>query len=219
MPVVDVAFPFLDQVAIPADHGYLVFAAVSRVMPRIRDEQNVGIHPIRGQLLGGRTLMLTRASRLVFRAPHEAYPWLLQLAGQELRIGSNRVRLGIPQVQPLRPAPVLHSRLVIIKPYMEPDSFLQAARRQLTQLGIDGEVNLIPTPADRGAFEGGTGTASPYIRRTLKVRNHTVVGYAVTVSGLSPDDSLTLQAMGLGGRRHMGCGVFVPAPGASARLH
>ena len=33
MPVLDIGFPFLDQAAIPADHGYLVFAAVSRIMP------------------------------------------------------------------------------------------------------------------------------------------------------------------------------------------
>lgn len=217
MPVLDIGFPFLDQAAIPADHGYLVFAAVSRIMPSIRNEPEIGIHPVRGQLLGGRTLMLTPASRLVFRAPHQAYPWLLQLAGQELRIGGSRVRLGIPQVRPLRPAPTLHSRLVIIKPYMEPSPFLDAARRQLERLGIAGEVSLVPTPTERGAFEGRAGTASPFIRRTLKVRDHTVVGFALTVTGLAPHDSLALQAEGLGGRRHMGCGIFVPVSAASAK--
>jgi hypothetical protein len=29
-------------------------------------------------------------------------------------------------------------------------------------------------------------------------------------SGLSAEDSLRLQEVGIGGRRHMGCGVFVP---------
>jgi len=217
MPVLDICFPFLDQVAIPADHGYLVFSALSRILPSIRNEPEIGIHPVRGQLLGGRTLMLTPASRLVFRAPHEAYSWLLQLAGQELRIGGSRIRLGIPQVRPLLPVPVLYSRLVVIKPYMEPVPFLDAARRQLDRMGIAGEVSLVPTPTERGAFEGRTGTASPFVRRTLKVRDHTVVGFALTVSGLAPHDSLALQAAGLGGRRHMGCGIFVPTRAASAR--
>jgi len=36
------------------------------------------------------------------------------------------------------------------------------------------------------------------------------VGYAVRVSGLSDEDSLKLQERGLGGKRRMGCGVFVP---------
>jgi CRISPR-associated protein Cas6 len=36
------------------------------------------------------------------------------------------------------------------------------------------------------------------------------VGFALTVQGLSPDSSLRLQTLGLGGRRHMGCGLFLP---------
>ncbi len=45
-------------------------------------------------------------------------------------------------------------------------------------------------------------------RRIKEVR---IVGFALLVEGLRPDESLRLQEVGLGGRRHLGCGVFVPA--------
>nr|WP_281255469.1 type I-MYXAN CRISPR-associated protein Cas6/Cmx6 [Cystobacter ferrugineus] len=37
-----------------------------------------------------------------------------------------------------------------------------------------------------------------------------VVGFAVSVRGLSPASSLRLQTLGLGGRRHLGCGLLLP---------
>jgi CRISPR-associated protein Cas6 len=49
----------------------------------------------------------------------------------------------------------------------------------------------------------------PFVRRTLNIKGVNVVGYAATVSGLSPTDSLRLQNEGMGGRRHFGCGLFV----------
>ena len=36
------------------------------------------------------------------------------------------------------------------------------------------------------------------------------MGYAVHIGGLNAAESLRLQEQGLGGRRKMGCGVFVP---------
>jgi hypothetical protein len=32
----------------------------------------------------------------------------------------------------------------------------------------------------------------------------------VIIEGLTAEESLTIQEKGIGGRRHMGCGVFVP---------
>jgi len=32
----------------------------------------------------------------------------------------------------------------------------------------------------------------------------------VLIEGLTAEESLTVQEHGLGGRRHMGCGLFVP---------
>jgi CRISPR-associated protein Cas6 len=42
------------------------------------------------------------------------------------------------------------------------------------------------------------------------VRQYVVVGFGVEVTGLSDEDSIKLQICGLGGKRKMGCGIFVP---------
>jgi hypothetical protein len=39
-----------------------------------------------------------------------------------------------------------------------------------------------------------------------------VVGFGLQVEGLKPTASQVLQEQGLGGRRHMGCGLFLPTP-------
>ena len=49
------------------------------------------------------------------------------------------------------------------------------------------------------------------MRRTLRVQDRVVVGYAVEVHGLSAPDSIRLQSLGIGGRRRFGCGIFIPA--------
>ena len=47
-------------------------------------------------------------------------------------------------------------------------------------------------------------------RRQLRVGGQCIIGWAVRLGGLSLRDSLVVQTRGLGGKRGMGCGVFVP---------
>ena len=47
MPVIDLAFE-LRGAEIPLDYGYALFAALSRVVPRLHGDRRVGVHPIRG---------------------------------------------------------------------------------------------------------------------------------------------------------------------------
>lgn len=93
----------------------------------------------------------------------------------------------------------LRSRIVVIKGYEEPESFLQAVQRQMEQLGVQGTAS-IPINAD----------GKPK-RRTIKIKRFTVVGFGLEVINLSDEDSLTLQMYGIGGKQKMGCGVFVPS--------
>lgn len=210
MPIVDIVFPVRGG-TVPADHGYQLFSALNRVIPYLHGNPSVSIHPLRGQLAGNRSLRLTRESVLTVRASHELYASLLKLAGRDLTVGSNPIRLGVPRVLPLTPYPSLCSKLVTIKPYMEPESFLGAAGRQLEALGITAKPTLIPRPLSSRPFEGQTGSRSPFVRRTIAVRGRAIVGFALQIHGLSPEDSLLLQSKGLGGRHRMGCGIFVPA--------
>ena len=76
-----------------------------------------------------------------------------------------------------------------------------AAQRQLDALEISGQICI---PIDRHG---------EFCRKTIKVKRYTVVGFTTEVSGLSDEDSLKLQEWGLGGKRHFGCGYFLPCKG------
>jgi CRISPR-associated protein Cas6 len=54
-------------------------------------------------------------------------------------------------------------------------------------------------------------------RRTIRIHGKEVVGYELIIEGLTADESIAIQTAGLGGRRHMGCGVFVPHLQVEAR--
>lgn len=120
------------------------------------------------------------------------------LAGKSLRIGKHTIRLGIPDICLLQPAEKLRSRIVIIRGYAEPTGFLAVAKRQLEKLGIQG-MATIQQKAD-GRVK----------HRTIKVHDSTLVGFSLNVTNLSDEDSLVLQMYGIGGKRKMGCGLFVP---------
>jgi CRISPR-associated protein Cas6 len=212
MPTIDLSFRLLGK-SIPADHGYALYGAVSRVIPWAHEpaQNELGIHPVNGLLAGNRLLHLTPTSRLTFRLDSEGIKELLPLAGKELDLDSQKVRVGTPTTFSLKPAATLRSRLVTIKlkDRLDPDSFLAAVQKDLTALGIKGVPGLVKR---RGAMplEGRAAPRDPYVRRTLRIRDKEVVGYALMVQGLTADESLKLQERGLGGRRRFGCGIFVP---------
>ena len=192
MPCVDLAFR-LTGATIPVDHGYALYAAISRLLPDLHADKDIGIHPVRGRYVGDGNLHLTSASHLTVRLPDDRIQAVLKLAGKTLAVDGRRLRVGVPETRALRRTAVLYSRLVTIKGFMEPDPFLAAAKRQLESLGVSAHIVVGQ-------------------RRTLRVKDKQVVGFEVFASQLDAQASLRLQETGLGGRHHMGCGVFVPGP-------
>ena len=195
MPYVDLAFR-LNGAAVPVDHGYALYAALSRIVPEIHAAKEAGVQPIRGVYNGNGKLHLSDFSRLILRLPDEQIRSYLKLAGKRLEVDEHPLSVGVPEVRTLLPIPRLRARLVTIKGFLKEEEFLEAAKRQLQSLGIAGEALLGQ-------------------RRTFRVREKQVVGFEVAVAGLTAEESLLLQENGLGGRRRMGCGVFVPSKGRS----
>jgi CRISPR-associated protein Cas6 len=199
--IIDLAFSIISHHALPADHGYLLYSAVSRMLPEAHQADGYGIHPICGRQLGGRTLQLTEHSRLTIRTDAERIAEFLPLAGKSIRLLDRTLRIGVPQVRPLVPATALRSRLVTIKlpeaaaqhDSEAAETFLTATLRQLSDLGISTEA--MPSLGKR---------------RTIRIKDKEVVGYEVIIEGLTAEESLKLQEHGLGGRRKMGCGIFTP---------
>lgn len=191
MPTIDLAFRLMGT-RIPVDHGYALFAAVNRIVPEMHDAQDIGLHPIRGRFDGNGCLVLSPASRLIVRVPDERIREFLKLAGKTLEVDGNRFRVGVPEVRALRPAATLNARLVTIKGFMEAETFIEAAKRQLETMGVTVALQLGE-------------------RRTFRIKDKQVVGFELLALELDAEDSIKLQEIGIGGRRRMGCGVFVPA--------
>jgi len=207
---VDVQFRLVGT-EIPADHGYCLLSALARIVPALHGDDTIGVHAISGRFVGNRRLALTDRSRLTIRIDAQRIAELLPLAGKSLAIDGSLIRIGTPQTRPLVPASRLYSRLVVIKGFMEPEAFLDAANRQLEALAIRGEAQLVPQPRVAAANAGKSGgSRSPYVRRTIRIHQREVVGFALRVQDLTAEESIRLQEFGLGGRRRFGCGIFVP---------
>ncbi|HUY34388.1 MAG TPA: type I-MYXAN CRISPR-associated protein Cas6/Cmx6 [Pirellulales bacterium] len=203
MTIVELQFPVIGA-AIPADHGYALYGALAHHLATLHADGNgLAIAPINGQYSGNNQFALNvRSSRLRFRLPDDRIASLLPLAGKALDVAGHKLRLGVPTVQALTPAPSLVARLVTIKGFKEPSPFLEAARRQLDALEIRGEIGIPRIAAGPHAGEPR--------RRILRIKDKKVVGFALRVTELTADESLRLQEHGIGGRRKMGCGFFVP---------
>lgn len=188
----DLEFPVFSTSAIAVDHGYHLYAGLSRVLSTVHAESGIGVHPITGRQIGDRMLQLMPWSSVCIRTPQEHIGRIVELSGKTVTVGDRQVRLGVPKVKGLAPAPALRSRLVTIKGFMEAELFSEAVRRQLDTLDV----------SERVLQTNGK-------RRTIKIRDKEVVGFEVILEGLTAQESITVQENGIGGRRHMGCGVFI----------
>jgi len=204
---VDLSFPLVGK-TLPLDHGYALYAALSRFLPHLHEHKAVGVHPIRGDVVGDGLLRVAARSQLQIRTPTDLIAEFLPLAGKVLELDGHSLRLGVPRVLALRPAATLAARLVTIKGFTEPSGFLEAVRRQSDALGVSRQAAIeIPS------VPAGRAHAGEPLRRVLRIKDRTVVGFAVRVVRLTAEESITLQEHGLGGRRHMGCGILVPIRG------
>jgi CRISPR-associated protein Cas6 len=226
MPTIDLALS-IEGATIPLDYGYDLFSALCRVVPELHGDQRIGVHPIRGIRQEPKRLTLVPQSRLRLRMPIEEIATYLALVGTEIDLDGSRLRVGVPRMVPgpdgklhaveairveqLRPSSELSSRLVTIGQISESSAFKESLRRQLAGLGVAAEPSFLDStdPLHRG------GPA----RRVLRIKQRKIVGYPIRISGLTAEESLIVQESGLGSRRRMGCGLFVPMPSVRTNLH
>ena len=196
-PVVELFYP-VTGTSSPADHGYALFAALVHLQSELRDRADVSILTIPG--FGDRQgkILLTPQSGFRIRVPISSIPLVYGFAGKQIKLGIHPIQIGIPTVGVLEPADKLRARIVTIKGFEGESGFIVAAKRQLDSLGIVGDVTIA---LDRNGDS---------LRKTIKIQQHTIVGFTTEVSGLNEADSLKLQTLGIGGRRHMGAGYFLP---------
>jgi len=195
---IDLHFPATGR-EVPLDHGYALFSAISRQLEApgdqwLHENDAIALHPIRGRYAGPGRLALAPRSGITLRLPAELIPKCLPLAGKAIQLGEDKIRLGIPQPLALKPVPNLYAHLVTTKNGQDEARFEQEIARQLAALEVQGRPQRGP-------------------RRTLRVKDKRVVAHALLVTELTAEESIRLQEAGLGGRRKLGCGVFVPWEG------
>lgn len=192
-----VRFPVQGR-TLPADHGYLLYSAISQIRPELHEKEWLGIEMISGMPSDrGKISLPVRGGGLNFRIPADKFGEIIPLAGKRLDVDGHSIRLGIPTAEPLTPSSSLYSRIVTIRGFMQVPEFLDAANRQLNELDIKGKLTLPNEEQSRH-------------RRILTIKDSKIVGFSVIASGLSEEDSIKLQTHGIGGRRSMGCGLFNP---------
>ena len=212
-PCINVSFS-LSGKQLPADHGYVLYSAISRSVSALHGIDWLAIELISGVPSGRGLISLSeRDANLRLRIPADHYREVLPLAGKRLDIGGHQIRLGLPVARALGPAPSLYARVVTIKKFTEPEPFMDAVNRKLDSFGVKGRVEL---PLD----EQGR-----YRRRIVTIHGKSVVGFSLAVHDLSDQDSLLLQAgavkamsseddsikwQSIFSRRAMGCGIFNP---------
>ena len=192
---VDVGFPVLGRM-LPVDHGYLLFSALCLHVPRLREEPDWGVHPVLGRPVGHSRLELFQHSLVQLRVPSAHVTHVSTLGNRSIFVGRHLIRLGQPRVYPLQPATRLRSRCVTVHGHEKPHRFEEALRHELARVLGDSGVD---------ALEVHVGD-----RHFVRTRAHVVPGFEVGLHNVTPEASLGVQAFGVGGRRYLGLGLFVP---------
>ncbi len=188
--IVDVQFD-LPAGEIPADHGYVLHAALVGLLPWLREVPELAIHPVHGAPSGRNdNLVVNRRVKLVLRLPVERLADARALVGMRLDLGTGELLIGEMKEKRLAPFATLYSHFVALGVDDEL-AFLVEAEAQLEKISVHG--GLIPGK-----------------KRTMHLPEGEVAGYSLMLHDVDPQESLHLQETGLGLYRGQGCGIFIP---------
>lgn len=186
--IVDVSFEVRCE-RLPRDYGYALFRALAEAIDWLEEDAVAGVHPLHGTASADGALFLGRRARLMLRLPEGRTEQAMALSGRRLELGSG-LEIGAGRVRALMPYATVHSHFVSTGSDDESE-FLGRAASELREAGlparmISGKAHALVTPAGK------------------------VHGFSLLLHGLSPSQSLAVQARGLGEGRKLGCGIFVP---------
>jgi CRISPR-associated protein Cas6 len=198
---VDFLFPLLGD-CVFAGYNYPLYAALKMLRFELFTDPEVGIgnisevEPMRRGLL-----LITKRSRLRIRAPHYFASGLTDQCNRPIRVGSHIVKLGLPQLCPINPSSGLWAEFVAPKSLSFRHGDRQPTHREF--LGWFADKLRRKLKATRAEIIVGRS-------RLMPMGDYPATkGYAVQIEGLSDDQSMQLQIDGIGGRRHMGGGMFI----------
>lgn len=204
----DVLFA-IDCRRLPVDHAQALAAALRAVVPWLDAEPGAAVHNIhvagsqngweRPEHGGDQYLIPSRRTRLVIRVPKGRVADLEgALCGTTLDLAGCPLTIGAAKTRTLSKEATLFARQVVTRPGEDEDGFLARAAAELRAHGIEvrkavcGKELVLETPQ------------GPVRARSLMLAD------------LSPEEAVRLQQVGLGPRRDLGCGVFIPHKGVDS---
>jgi len=180
---------------LPSDHNYRLYSSLIGVSAVLK-EIDWQLGTITGIPDRDGWIKLGRESFVMIRCKLEDSKTFMLLDKQVIRVGQNLIQLGESEGESLQIHESLKSRIVTIKSKTcrtDPFSFGLSLGKQLSDIN----VQSIPLLGNR---------------KTIKVKDTTVIGYGLQFIELDRDESIALQIHGLGGRRKLGAGVFFDTP-------
>ncbi len=198
--VVDLIFK-INCRCLPTDHAWPLSEAIHQLLPWFPEDRQTGLHLIYGADSGNgwerpsdgdETLYLSRRTPLILRLPRERVDEAKALTDKTLDIAGNMLEIGESHTRFLAMTTTLYSRHVASEAGSDEDSFLQQAVESLQAMNIRFKKVL--------CGKGNT-FASP---------DGALMTRSLMVAGLSLDDAVTLQELGIGPLRSRGFGLFVP---------
>lgn len=189
--MVDICWKIVSPTQIPVHHQYHLFSAISKIIPDVHHLPHFGVHQIKGVKGTPGFLDLMPYSTVTIRTDPDQLKTVLPLTGKKLNLGDSFIRLGIPCIRPLLPVPTLFCPLVTVKDCVEDNQILASIQRKLSKIEVAADIEICR-------------------RKVLRIKQCFIVGFAVRLAKLNEQDSLKILTVGLGGRRHMGCGLFYP---------
>jgi CRISPR-associated protein Cas6 len=193
--VVDVVFP-LDGKFLARDHAQVLHDALAAQWPLLLAQPLTGVHAIKLVSGLGEQALLSRRARLLLRVPLAWAESLLAVEALELPINGQTLHLGAPHLRELQAHATLYASQVAASSADESD-FMTEVNRELAVLGIAGE--RVCGKHHQVRFNEGV-----------------VNTFSLMLHGLAPEQSLRLQAQGIGRYRLLGCGLFIPHKSAAA---
>ena len=203
--VVDLSFK-INCRQIPTMHAYELAQALYGALPWLQEDPEIGIHQIHGAATGngwerppdGELMHLSRRAKMHLRVPKDKIEDAKQLSGETLDIAGFPVEVGEACVKLLNPIQTIFARYLIGPQETDEDAFVDWLVTELKQRDIHVRKLLCGIGHTVSTPEGEIETRS------------------VMIADLDKSTSLSLQEIGVGPGRHLGCGIFLPHKGIRA---
>lgn len=203
LDIVRCRIPVFGPGIIPFDNGYLLFSALCNLLPELHGADHLAVSPLEGAASTDRGLAVTDRAYFWIQSPIAELQYAYRLAGKQIRVGNQPLRLGMARPEIIRSSSSLFSRMVSVRNKLEADSLKSHIRMQLHHLN-----ETHPGLEERDAVEGIH--IDMLRRRIMTIAGRKVVGYGVRLDGLTERMSILVQQHSVSGRRRFGISFFIP---------